>query len=183
MLKKILIALAAVVVIFVIVVALQPADFRVERTATIAAPQADVFAQVNDFHKWDAWSPWAKLDPNAKIAFEGPDSGQGTVMTWAGNDKVGEGKMTLTESQPNDLLKLKVDFVKPFEGTATQEFAFKPQGDQTTVTWSMQGRNDSFIQKAFCLVMNGKKMIGDDLEKGLVQLKTVAESGKSVSAN
>ena len=104
-------------------------------------------------------------------------------MTWVGNDKVGEGKLTLTESQPNDLVKLKVDFVKPFEGTATQEFALKPQGDQTAVTWSMQGHNNSFIQKAFCLVMNGKKMIGDDLEKGLAQLKTVAESGKAAAAN
>jgi hypothetical protein len=94
MLKKIVIALAAIVAIFVIAVALQPADFRVERTTTIAAPQADVFAKVNDFHQWDAWSPWAKLDPDAKITFEGPDSGQGTVMTWVGNDKVGEGKMT-----------------------------------------------------------------------------------------
>ena len=72
---------------------------------------------------------------------------------------------------------------KPFEGTATQEFALKPQGDQTAVTWSMQGHNNSFIQKAFCLVMNGKKMIGDDLEKGLAQLKTVAESGKAAAAN
>ena len=183
MLKKVVIALAAIVVIFVIVVVFQPADFRVERTTTIAAPQADVFAKVNDFHQWDAWSPWAKLDPDAKITFEGPDSGQGTVMTWVGNDKVGEGKMTLTESQPNELVKLKVDFVKPFEGTATQEFALKPQGDQTAVTWSMQGHNNSFIQKAFCLVMNGKKMIGDDLEKGLAQLKTVAESGKAAAAN
>ena len=178
MLKKILIVLAAIVAIFVIVVALQPADFRVERTTTIAAPQADVFAKVNDFHQWDAWSPWAKLDPDAKITFEGPDSGQGTVMTWVGNDKVGEGKMTLTESQPNELVKLKVDFVKPL-----QEFALKPQGDQTAVTWSMQGHNNSFIQKAFCLVMDGKKMIGDDLEKGLAQLKTVAESGKAAAAN
>jgi hypothetical protein len=183
MLKKILIALAAIVAIFVIVVALQPADFRVERTTTIAAPQADVFAKVNDFHKWDAWSPWAKLDPDAKITFEGPDSGQGTVMTWAGNDKVGEGKMTLTESQPSDLVKLKVDFVKPFEGSATQAFAFRPQGDQTAVTWSMQGHNNSFIQKAFCLVMSGKKMIGDDLDKGLAQLKSVSETGKAASNN
>jgi hypothetical protein len=67
MLKKILIALAAIIGIFLIVVAMQPADFRVERTTNIAAPQADVFAQVNDFHKWDAWSPWAKLDPEAKV--------------------------------------------------------------------------------------------------------------------
>jgi hypothetical protein len=182
MLKKILTALAAIVVIFVIVVALQPADFRVERTTTIAAPQAELFAQVNDFHKWDAWSPWAKLDPDAKITFDGPQSGQGTVMTWAGNDKVGEGKMTLTGSQPSDLLKIKVNFVKPFEGSDT-EFAFKPAGDQTAATWSMHSHNNSFIQKAFCLVMNGKKVSGDDMEKGLAQLKTVAESGKSASNN
>jgi hypothetical protein len=181
MLKKVLIALAAIVAIFLIVVALQPADFRVE-AATIAAPQADVFAQVNDFHKWDAWSPWAKLDPDAKVTFEGPQSGQGTVMAWAGNDKVGEGKMTLIESKPNEALKIKVDFVKPFEGTANSSFTFKPDGNQTPVTWSMEGHHN-FIEKAFCLVMNGKEMIGDDLEKGLAQLKTVAESGKAASNN
>jgi hypothetical protein len=182
MLKKVLIALAAIVAIFLIVVALQAADFRVERTAIIAAPQADVFAQVNDFHKWDAWSPWAKLDPDAKVTFEGPQSGQGTVMAWAGNDKVGEGKMTLIESKPNEALKIKVDFVKPFEGTANSSFTFKPDGNQTPVTWSMEGHHN-FIEKAFCLVTNGKEMIGDNLEKGLAQLKTVAESGKAASNN
>src|SRR5215210_64080 len=75
MLKKILIVLAAIIAIFLIVVALQPSEFKVERSATISAPPAAVFDQVNDFHKWEAWSPWAKLDPNAKIAFEGPPSG------------------------------------------------------------------------------------------------------------
>src|SRR6185369_8440127 len=105
------------VALFVVVGAMQPSEFQVERTATIAATPADVFAQVNDLHKWDAWSPWAKLDPNAKIAFEGPDAGQGAAMSWAGNDKVGEGKMTVVESKPNDAVRLKVDFVKPLEGT------------------------------------------------------------------
>jgi hypothetical protein len=109
MLKKILIALVAIIALLLIVVALQPSEFSVERTATMAAPPATVFEQVNDFHKWEAWSPWAKLDPDAKIAFEGPPSGAGTIMTWDGNNKVGQGKMTLTESQPNDLVKIKVD--------------------------------------------------------------------------
>ena len=103
MLRKILIALAALILLFVVVVAMQPSELHVERTAEIAAPQGEVFAQVNDFHKWEAWSPWAKLDPAAKVAFEGPpEAGQGTVMTWAGNDQVGEGKMTLVESRPSD---------------------------------------------------------------------------------
>jgi uncharacterized protein YndB with AHSA1/START domain len=116
MLKKILIALVAIIALFLIVVALPPSEFSVELTATMAAPPETVFEQVNDFHKWEAWSPWAKLDPDAKIAFEGPPSGAGTIMTWDGNNKVGQGKMTLTESQPNDLVKIKVDFVKPMEG-------------------------------------------------------------------
>jgi carbon monoxide dehydrogenase subunit G len=175
MLKKILIALAALILLFVVVVAMQPSELHVERTAEIAAPQGEVFAQVNDFHKWEAWSPWAKLDPAAKVAFEGPPEGQGTVMTWAGNDQVGEGKMTLIESRPSDLVKIKVDFVKPFEGSSTSQFAFKPNGERTAVTWTMNAQQN-FLKKAFCLVMNGKKMIGDDMEKGLAQLKATAES-------
>jgi hypothetical protein len=101
-------------------------------------------------------------------------------MSWAGNDKVGEGKMTVVESRPDEAVKLKVDFVKPFEGTSTSEFAFRPEGDQTAVTWAMSGHHN-FIGKAFCLVMNGQKMIGDDMEKGLAQLKSVAESRPSAS--
>jgi uncharacterized protein YndB with AHSA1/START domain len=81
----------------------------VERTATISAPPAAVFEQVNDFHKWEAWLPWAKLDPDAKVTFEGPPSGTGTSMTWAGNNKVGKGKMRLTESRSNELVKINVD--------------------------------------------------------------------------
>jgi carbon monoxide dehydrogenase subunit G len=176
MLKKILIALAAILLIFVVVVAMQPSEFHVERTATVAGPQADVFARVNDFHKWDTWSPWAKLDPAAKVNFEGPPSGEGTVMTWAGNDKVGEGKMTLVESRPSDLVKIKVDFVKPFEGSSTSQFTFKPDGDRTAVTWTMDASHN-FLEKAFCLIMNGRKMVGDDMEKGLAQIKSVVESG------
>jgi uncharacterized protein YndB with AHSA1/START domain len=174
MLKKILIGLVVLVALFLVVVAMQPSEFHVERTATIAAPPAEVFAQVNDLHKWDAWSPWAKLDPNAKIAFEGPEAGQGAAMSWAGNDKVGEGKMTVVESRPNEAVKLKVDFVKPFEGTSNSDFAFKLEGDGTAVTWAMSAHHN-FMEKAFCLVMNGKKMIGDDMEKGLAQLKAAAE--------
>ncbi len=182
MLKKILIALAAIVLIFVVVVALQPSEFQMERSTTIAAPQADVFAQVNDFHKWDAWSPWAKLDPAAKIGFEGPPEGEGTVMTWSGNSEVGEGKMTLTESRPNELVKARVDMVKPFEGSSTSEFTFKPEGDQTSVIWSVAAHHN-FLQKALCLVMGGKSMMSGLMDKGLAQMKSVVESRPSASAN
>jgi carbon monoxide dehydrogenase subunit G len=182
MLKKILIALAAVIVLFLVVVAVQPSDLRMERSTTIAAPQAAVFAQVNDFHKWDAWSPWKDLDPNAKIGFEGPPDGQGAVMTWSGNAQVGEGKMTLTESRPNEMIKTTVEMIKPMEGSSTAEFTFKPDGDQTVVTWTTAAHHN-FLQKALCLIMNGKKMMTELMDKGLAQLKTVAEPGKAASNN
>jgi len=178
MLKDILIALVLVIAAFLVVVAAQPSEFRVERTTTMAAPADVVFTQVNDLHKWDAWSPWAKLDPDAKVTFAGPDAGKDAAMSWSGNDKVGEGKMTIVESHPNDAIKIEVDFTKPFEGSIGSEFGFKPNGDTTDVSWAMTGHR-TFVQKAFCLVMNGDKMLSGDIEKGLAQLKSVAEQGKS----
>ena len=178
MLKDILIALVLVIAAFHVVVAAQPSEFRVERTTTMAAPADVVFTQVNDLHKWDAWSPWAKLDPDAKVTFAGPDAGKDAAMSWSGNDKVGEGKMTIVESHPNDAIKIEVDFTKPFEGSIGSEFGFKPNGDKTDVSWAMTGHR-TFVQKAFCLVMNGDKMLSGDIEKGLAQLKSVAEQGKS----
>ena len=174
MLKKILIALAAIVVVFVVVVAMQPSEFRVARTATISAPAPDVIAQVNDFHNWEAWSPWAKLDPAAKNSFEGPSAGTGAIFRWAGNKEVGEGSMTITESRPSDLIRIKLEFLKPFSATNAAEFAFKPEGNQTAVTWSMAGKNN-FISKAICLFMNMDKMVGGKFEEGLAQMKSVVE--------
>src|SRR3990172_3975032 len=156
MVKKILIGLAVIVVVFVVIVALQPSEFRVARSATIFAPAPAVFVQVNDFHKWDAWSPWAKLDPAAKNFFDGPVAGTGAIFKWSGNNEVGEGSMTITESRPSDLIRIKLDFTKPFEATNTTEFIF--------------------IAKAFCLFMSMDKMVGGQFEKGLASMKSIAEA-------
>jgi hypothetical protein len=175
MFKKILIVLVAVVAVFAVVVALLPSEYRIARSTTVSAPE--VFAQVNDFHNWEAWSPWAKLDPSAKTTFEGPAAGQGAVLAWSGNDKVGEGRMTLTESRPAELVRIRVDFVKPFAGTSTSEFNFKPAGNQTAVTWAMSSQRN-FLEKAMCLFVNMDKMLGGEFEKGLAQMKSVAEAVK-----
>jgi hypothetical protein len=175
MLTKILIAVAVIVVVLVIVVATRPSEFRVERTAVISAPAPAVFAHVNDFHRWGAWNPWAKLDPAMKQAYEGAPAGAGAIYTWAGNYEVGEGRMTLTESRPSDLIRIQLDFVKPFKATNTAEFTFKPEGNQTAVTWSMVGRNN-VMAKAVHLFMNIDKMVGGQFEKGLAQMKSVVEA-------
>lgn len=177
MLKKIILGLVAVIAMFLGVVALQPSEFRIARSAVVAAPAPAVFAHVNDFHKWEAWSPWAKLDPAAKASFDGPPAGKGAVFRWAGNNEVGEGTMTLTESRPSDLVRIKIDFVKPMAGTSVAEFTFKPQGNQTAVTWAMMGQNN-FLAKAVCMFMDQDKMIGSYFDKGLASLKSVVEGSK-----
>jgi len=181
MLKKILLgglmAIVLIVAIFSVVVAMKPAHYQVERSATINAPPAVVFAQVNDFHKWEAWSPWAKIDPAMKTTYSGAPSGNGATYSWVGNSDVGEGRMTIVESRPNDLIKIKLEFLKPFSATNSTEFSFVPQGNQTAVKWAMSGDNN-FLAKAFTIFMDMDKMVGGDFEKGLAQMKTVSEAAK-----
>jgi hypothetical protein len=174
----VLLGLTAVILVLVVIVAFQPADFRITRSAAMSAPASDVFAQVNDFHKWQAWSPWEKQDPNLRRTYEGAPAGTGAIYSWAGNKQVGEGRMTLVESRPSDLIKIKLEFLRPFKATNTAEFTFKPEGSQTMVTWSMSGTKN-FIFKAFGLFMNMDKMVGGDFEKGLANMKAMVETKKA----
>lgn len=175
MIKKIALIFAAMIAVFVVVVAMQPSEFRITRTATVSAPAAAVFAQVNDFHHWGAWSPWAKLDPAMKQTFEGAPAGTGAIYTWAGNSQIGEGRMTVIDSRPNELIKIKLEFLKPFASVASADFAFKTKGDQTSVTWNMEGRNN-FFAKAIGLFLNMDKMVGGQFEMGLAQMAAAAET-------
>ena len=175
MLKWTLAAVAAVVVVFLIVVAMQPDDFRIERSATMRAPAPAAFAQVNDFQKWQAWSPWEKVDPQLKRQYEGPKAGTGAVYAWQGNKDVGEGRMTITDSRPGELVRIKLEFFKPFAATNTAEFSFKPSGDSTAVTWTMTGQNN-FLSKAICMFVSMDKMVGGMFEQGLTQMKSIVET-------
>jgi hypothetical protein len=171
---KILIAVLIVLAALAAYVATRPAEFRVSRAASIAAPAPAVFAQVNELHRWQAWSPWARKDPQMKQAYEGPPAGTGAVTSWQGNKDVGAGRMTIVESRPNELIRIKLEFFKPFAATNSAEFSFKEQGGRTEVSWSMSGQNN-FIGKAMGLVFDFDKMIGADFEAGLANLKTIVE--------
>ncbi|QEL20373.1 SRPBCC family protein [Limnoglobus roseus] len=171
----VLIGLAAVVALFLLAAAFRSADFVIARSATVAAPPAAIFPHVNDFHKWAAWSPFEKLDPNMVKTFDGPPAGIGAGYHWSGNAKAGEGRMTITDSRPSDRVQMTLDFVRPFRATNAVEFTFVPEGGQTRVTWSMSGRN-GFVPRAFGLIVNIDKLVGRDFEKGLAQLKAIAEA-------
>ncbi len=164
-------------------VGLQPDTYRVERSAVINAAPAQVYGQVYDFAKWQAWSPWAELDPNSKVTFEGPTSGPGAIMRWAGNEKVGRGAMAITEAKPDEAIKIRLDFVEPMEGTSDVAFAFQPDGQGTKVTWALDGKQ-GFFERLICTILgiDVEQMVGSDYERGLTKLKAVAEAAPPAAA-
>jgi len=167
--------LALLVLGFLAVVAMQPSEFHISRSLAMAAPADKVFEQVNDLHKSPDWSPFIKMDPNIKYSYEGPQSGEGAVYKWSGNDEVGEGSMTIVESKPNELVRMKLQFVRPMTDTGEAVFTFKPEGDKVTVTWAMNGKN-GFLKKAICLFMSFDKIIGGKFEEGLASMKKIVET-------
>ena len=180
MLRKILVGVAVVLVVLALVIATRPATFHVERSAVMAAPPEVAFAQVNDFHAWEAWSPWAKLDPQMKTAYSGPGSGIGAGYYWNG-DKTGEGRMTVERSDRPAAIGIKLEFLKPFQATNQTLFTFAAVPEGTKVTWSMDGVNN-FMSKAMSLVMDMDKMVGPDFEKGLASMATVAKADADARA-
>jgi uncharacterized protein YndB with AHSA1/START domain len=174
-LKRIGLGLVAVVLLFVIVVMTRPPTFRIERSATVAAPPEAVYAQVADFRAWRRWSPWEGLDPALKRTYDGPAAGTGASYAWSGNDEAGEGKMTITGAEAPSNITVRVEFIKPFEATNTAKFTFVPAPGGTKVTWAMEGEN-GFIGKAFGMLMDMDKMVGADFEKGLGAMKQIVES-------
>jgi hypothetical protein len=174
MLKKIALGVIVFVVAVLGYAATRPDSFSVERKISINAAPEKVFANLNDFHLWEAWSPWAKLDPAMTTTYGGPASGPGATYAWVGNSDVGEGKMEITGSTPSTNVTIKLDFLKPFESHNTTVFTLTPAASGTDVTWTMSGPA-TYMTKIMTSFVSMDKMVGGDFERGLQQLKAVAE--------
>ncbi|CAM3273276.1 SRPBCC family protein [Corallococcus sp. ZKHCc1 1396] len=173
MLKKIAIGLAAALALLLAFIATRPDTFTLSRTATLPGTPDIAFGLVNDFHQWERWSPWEKLDPNLKRVYGGAESGTGATYAWTGNSEAGEGRMTIEESRANESVRIKLEFLKPFAATNTTTFTLKPAQDGTAVTWTMTGEN-GFMSKAFSVFFDMDAMVGKDFEKGLASMQAAA---------
>lgn len=176
MIWYILVAVVAVIGIIALIASTKPDEWTIQRQATIPGPPAKVFPHIDDLHKFNEWSPWAKLDPAIKLTYAGPASGSGANCSWEGNGKVGVGKMRIIESRPNELVCYQFDFYKPLKCTNTHEFILQPECSQTIVTWSAKG-NAPFVFKLMLVFASADKMMGDNFERGLSNLKTVVSGG------
>jgi hypothetical protein len=182
MLKKVLLGLAGLVAAFLIFAATRPDTYHVERSTKIAASADTIFAEVNDFRAFPAWSPWQKRDPAMKTTISTPSTGVGATYAWEGNKEVGKGKMTLTESQAPTHTKERLEFLEPFASVADTGFNIKPEGaGASTITWYMDGKSN-FMGKVMGVFMDMDKMIGKDFEEGLTNLKKIAEAKQTAAA-
>jgi hypothetical protein len=152
----------------------KPDEFRMQRSARINAPADRIFPHINDLHRWEAWSPFEKLDPAMNKTFAGAPSGPGAVYEWDGNKKAGKGRMEITRSTEPSEVVIKLDFIKPFEGHNVTTFTMTPAADGTDVTWAMTGPTP-FAAKIFHVFVNMDRLIGKDFESGLAGLKSVSE--------
>ena len=169
----ILSVLLSLVVLVLIVAALKPDDFRIERSITIQSPTDSVSALVADFHEWTKWSPWEGKDPALKRTYSGAESGVGAKYAWEGNKDVGSGSMEITSRAPEKIV-IKLDFLVPFEAHNTAEFTFVPEGSGTKVTWAMIGKSP-FPMKVMGIFMSMDDMVGKDFVTGLSNMKAAAE--------
>lgn len=180
MLATIGLAVLVIVPAILVLIATRPASFRVARSTTIAAPPEVVFAQIEDLHNWEQWSPFERTDLTMSKAYEGPRAGVGASFHYVGR-KIGEGRMTIAESTPHEGVRVKAEFIKPFAATNQIEFLLKPAPGGVAVTWAMNGIN-TFAGKAISLVANMDRMVGKDFEQGLANLKRLAEGEARILA-
>lgn len=174
MLKTIGIILVLAIAGILILAAMRPDTFRLERRVTIKAPPEKIFAILNDFKQWSVWSPWEKKDPAMKRNFGAVTAGKGATYTWEGNKDVGQGGMEITDADAPNKLTIALNFIKPFEANNTVNFTLTPAADGTEVAWSMEGKCN-FISKVMQMFVSMDKMVGPDFEAGLANLKAAAE--------
>jgi len=180
--KKVLLILVILVAGLIVLIQSRPSAFHVERSTTVSAPAEAIYAQVVDLHHWAGWSPWDKLDPAMKKDYAGDAGAVGSSYHWAGNEKVGEGRMTVAKADPGKQVAFDLEFIKPYAGKCQSALAFAPEGTGTKVTWSIDGQSN-FMAKAMELFGgNMDKMMGPDFEHGLAGLKSLVEAAPAAAA-
>jgi hypothetical protein len=152
-----------------------PDKVHVERSVVIQAPASSVFALVDGFRQFDKWSPWSAKDPQLKVQISGPLYGTGARYQWSGNQAVGSGTQQILTSVPYSDVKSQVSF-GDFPHPAVADFVFSANGQGSKVTWAMDiPLGGSPISHYFGPMV--KKQVEPDFERGLANLKALAEAG------
>jgi len=172
MIKKILLFVAALLVLLLIIAVLLPADFRVERSTTINAPVEKVFEQVADLNNYKEWNPWSEQDPDANTTLSEQSRGKGSIWTWNG-EIIGVGSLEIVKLEEGKSIETKVTFFEPMESTSFGFWQFENTDNGTSVSWAFEGSLSYPVERFMGFFMDD--MLGKDFEKGLANLKKRCE--------
>ncbi len=173
--KKILTIFVILLAIVGILGVIAPTEMHVEREVLISKPKETVFAYLKSLKNSEAWSPWAKRDPNMIKNYVGTDGTVGFISSWTGNDQVGEGEQEIKNILEGERIDTELRFKKPMESTSRAYLITESvDANQTKVKWGMQG-NNPFPGNVICFVLNMKKTLMADFDEGLKTLKEILE--------
>lgn len=161
------------IAVVLILAAMRPDQFRVQRSAAIKAPPEKIFPLISDLKAWTTWSPFEK-DPAMKRTYGASTSGKGATYAWDGNSQVGAGDVLITDAPAPSRVSLDLNMVRPFEAHNMVDFTLTPAGERTTVTWAMRG-DVPYFAKIIHMFVNMDRMVGGEFEKGLANIKAIAE--------
>ncbi len=175
-------ALAGILLLAVLFTAFQSPQSHLERSVVIQAPDSVIFEHVNNYQKFNTWSPWARLDPATQYMYDGPSARVGARMSWVSkHPDVGTGAQWIVESEPYKRVKSGMQF-GDFEGAYFAVVDIEPAEGGNKVTWHYYGDvsqasvKGALMGKFFGLFMDG--MLGPQYENGLKNLKAVAEADR-----
>ena len=177
MIKKIFFGLLGIIALLLIVALFMPKEYAVEREVTINKPVDSVFKYVKYLKNQNEFSVWANIDPNMKSTFTGTDGAVGAISAWESNVKeVGIGEQEITKINEGKRLDFELRFKEPMNDTAMGFMSTEMVSEnQTKVKWGINGIIPYPINLMLPF-MKMDQMIGNDLQKGLENLKAKMEN-------
>lgn len=175
--KKLLKLLLFLVVLVLTLSAFVDGRYAVQREVTIVASKSKVYQYVKFIKNQAYYSKWQKMDPHMKRIYKGEDGTVGFVARWESEkENVGVGEQEITRLEPNCRIETELRFEKPFEQTDCAFFSFEDEGDfETKVVWGFTGEF-KYPMNLMIFFIDLDKMVGDDLQHGLNNLKDILES-------
>lgn len=176
MLKLLLIAALVIIGIaacILVLAAVKPARFTIQRSITVHAAPEKFFVLINDLHRWPEWSANEGNASTVRRSYSGAPAGKGAVCEWEGAGSTGKGRIEIIESSPSEI-RLQADWTKPFAARNINIFTLEPHGNATRITWVLDGEN-VFMLKVMTVFVSADRIMGTHLETGLANLKAVAE--------
>ena len=171
-LKFLIIILVVFAIGAIILMALSPKKMVLSQTETMEAPPSVVYNIVNDFKKWEEWSPWLDVDPNMVSTYSEKSEGVGASYSWKGNKEVGEGSQSIVASVPNESISTTLTF-NGSSGESKSNWAFETEGEKTKVTWDFEGADTPFLFRPFNLFFKGS--LKKSYLKGLSNIRKIVE--------